>query len=422
MKILLLNHSDSGGGAAIASVRLLNALRDNNIDTTLGVVQKASANNHIISLLKPNYTNNKIKINNKFSEIIRNIIFKSSNPLKLHSTNNKSYIDINYINNSSFDLVHLHWINNNMISIKDISKIKKPIVWTMHDYWVISGAEHYPNILENDDRYIQGYSAKNKPKTTNGIDLCRKTWNKKKNNWKNCKFNFISPSNYLKDSFEKCALFRNSKSNCYVIHNIIPHEIFKPSDKNNLKELYNIPKNKKIIGFGAAYDVNDKKSIKGGFLLKEALKLLNEKSNYYLIIFGNDCDALLKDISIPAFSAGIITNPYILASIYNLCDVFVCPSLLENLPNVCLEAMFCGVPVTAFNTGGIPEIVEHQKTGYLARCFDAEDLLYGINFCINNFSELSNNSLKKAKLDFNNENIVNKHIELYKSILKQELT
>jgi glycosyltransferase involved in cell wall biosynthesis len=95
----------------------------------------------------------------------------------------------------------------------------------------------------------------------------------------------------------------------------------------------------------------------------------------------------------------------------------VCPSLLENLPNVCIESLFCGVPVAAFNTGGIPDIVEHKKTGYLAQCFDTEDLLNGILHCIENHDELSHNALIKAQNDFNNAIIVQKHIELYKSIL-----
>ena len=67
-----------------------------------------------------------------------------------------------------------------MLSIKDISKIQKPIVWTTHDSWICCGAEHHPNILENDSRYINGYSKKNKPLTTKGIDICKKIWLKKK--------------------------------------------------------------------------------------------------------------------------------------------------------------------------------------------------------------------------------------------------
>lgn len=414
MKILILNYSDLLGGASIAANRLFTALKQFGIEIAFAVIDKNSNNKSIIKL------HNKNKIN-LFNKICKKILkhfnkFSTGNPI-LHSVNNKTNIDINYINNSSFDLIHLHWVNNNMISIKDISKIKKPIVWTMHDPWVYCGAEHYPNILENDKRYIDGYTRKNKPKTTRGVDICRKTWNKKKVLWKNKSFHFISPSNYLMESFYKSSLFSNSKCDCKVIPNIVPQNIFKPASKNKLRECFQIPLNKKVIGFGAAYDVNNKKSIKGGYLLIDALKKIKEKSDYYLILFGNTNDSFLNDIDIDSFSSGVISNPNILSCIYNTLDVFVCPSLLENLPNVCLESLFCGIPVAAFNTGGIPDIVEHKKTGYLAECFNSDDLLNGVNFCIDNNAFLSENSLKKAQTDFNNDKIIKQHVELYESVL-----
>jgi glycosyltransferase involved in cell wall biosynthesis len=112
-----------------------------------------------------------------------------------------------------------------------------------------------------------------------------------------------------------------------------------------------------------------------------------------------------------------VNNPVILASIYNLCDVFVCPSIIENLPYVCLESLFCGVPITAFNTGGIPDIVEHKQTGYLAEPFDPDDLAKGIIYCLENAGRLSKNCLEKASRDFNNETIIDKHIALYKKAI-----
>jgi glycosyltransferase involved in cell wall biosynthesis len=429
LKVLLLNYTDSGGGAAIATERLLTALRRNSIDVTLGVVEKKIVDPAVVILKKVTFWGN-----NKYYSIIKKVFhksafllkeifklnFRTSNPI-LHSENKTTLIDINYINNSDYDLVHLHWINNDMISIEDIAKIKKPIVWTMHDSWVFCGAEHYPNILENDTRFIEGYTKINKPKTTLGPDICKKTWERKKKSWKNINYSFISPSSYEKEYFDKSALFRNSANICTVIPNIVPKNIFHPFDKGKLRELYNIPLDKKVIGFGAAYDVTDKKSIKGGYLLLEALKKIPEKSKYHLAIFGNDNISFTSNLFLSTFASGFITNPYILTGIYNLCDVFVCPSLLENLPNVCLESLFCGIPVAAFNTGGIPDIVEHKKTGYLAKCFDADDLFNGILYCIDNYEELSRNSLKKAYTDFDEEIIVKKHIELYESIIKETL-
>lgn len=426
MKVLLLNYSDAHSGSGIAAERLLSFLRQKNIDAKLGVFEKISSNPYIFRINKKNFLDN-FEIFRILKEIYRKglpylkRIFKNrkgtSNPI-LHSENKKTLININFVNNSDYDLVHFHWINNNMISIEDIPRIKKPIVWTIHDSWIFCGAEHHPNILENDTRFIEGYTKKNKPGTTLGSDICRKTWERKRKSWKKINFNIISPSIYEKDSFYKSALFSNSSSTCTVIPNIVPKNIFRPLNKNLLKEIYQIPFEKKVIGFGAANDITNKKSIKGDYLLIDALKRIHDKSQYHLVIFGNINESFNNEINLPAFTSGFITNPYILAGIYNICDVFVCPSLLENLPNVCVESLSCGIPVTAFNTGGIPDIVKHKKTGYLANCFDTEDLFNGILYCIDNYDELSGNSLKNAQTDFDEMTITEKHIELYEYILK----
>jgi len=424
LKILLLNHTDTGGGAAIAAKRLLETLCQYGINAVLGVVEKKSIDKNVV-LVKKSFFFDKIKffrilekIILKLSFYLKRAIYKSTNPI-FHSCNKRTFINIKLISNSDYDLIHLHWINKDMISIEDIAKIKKPIIWTMHDSWVFCGAEHHPNVLESDNRFIQGYTRKNKPKTTRGPDICRKTWERKKRAWKNCEFNFISPSNYEKESIKKSALFNTISYNCTVIPNITPEDTFKPFNKEMLKELYQIPPNKKVIGFGAADNVTDKKALKGGYLLLDALRKIEDKINYQLVIFGDISISFSTEIEIPIFATGFITNPNILAGIYNLCDVFVCPSLVENLPNVCTESLFCGIPVAAFDTGGIPDIVEHKKTGYLAKCFDTEDLFNGIIYCIDNYNELSKNSLIKARSEFGNDEIVKKHIELYEYVLQR---
>jgi len=427
MKILLLNDFDSGSGSAIAAERLFSVLRKNNVDAKLGVIKKKTANSEVILLAPKKNLSDHCKLFRFIKRLFRKIEsyihkieknrFHTTNAI-LHSKNQKTLIDIDFINSSDYDLIHLHWVNHNMISIEDIAKIKKPVIWTLHDSWPFCGAEHHPNVIEDDTRFIDGYKKNNKPKTTSGPDICRKTWERKRKAWKNSKFNFIAPSDFMWKAFSKSALFRDSSSSCVVIPNIVPENIFRALDKNALKELFQIPTGKKIIGFGAAFGVTDKKSIKGGHLLVEALKKIDNHSDYFFVVFGNDEHSLIKQIGLPTFVTGFISNSHILAAIYNVCDVFVCPSLLENLPNVCLESLFCGTPVAAFDTGGIPDIVEHKKTGYLAKCFDPEDLYNGILYCIDNYDQLSGNALKKMQTEFPNDVIAKKHIELYESVLK----
>jgi glycosyltransferase involved in cell wall biosynthesis len=424
MKILLLNAFDTGGGAAQAAVRLVEALNQHNVNATLGVIEKKSLCPYVIEVPKKK-TKSNFHFFRKLLNFVSKIFYKlfpfikskfiTSNNI-LHSTNFKSVIDVNWINNSDYDLVNLHWINADMISIKDISKITKPIVWTMHDCWPCCGAEHYPNILENDTRYITGYTKQNKPETTKGKDICKKVWLKKRKYLKNKNIVFIGPSKWQQNIQKESNLFCNNVS--YSIPNIINKSIFEQKDSNEIRKIYNIPLNKKVIGFGAAYEINDVTSIKGSIHLLNALKYLSNPEKYFLVIFGPANSEFLSQINFDYFATGFIANPIILSSIYNCCDVFVCPSLLENLPFTCLESICCGVPVAAFNVGGIPDIIEHKKNGYLAKPYDDEDLAFGIEYCLEHHNELSTYCLEKAKKDFDTDVTVKKYINVYRQVLK----
>lgn len=413
MKILLINNSDVGGGAAVATIRLLKTLNQSGIQVDLGVVEKNTSQPNIICLKKDNFLK---KILRRWHSGLIKFCFRTTNPI-MHSENKQTLLDIEKINNSDYDLIHLHWVNYDTVSIEDIVKIRKPLAWTLHDSWVFCGAEHYQNVLENDQRFIEGYMRKNKPLTTKGLDICRKTWEHKKKAWKNLRCAFISPSSFEKKCFTQSALFRNGENGCVVIPNIVPENIFKPLDRTVLRQKYGIPKNKKVIGFGAL-DVSNKKSVKGGYLFLEALQKIQQPQDFHLVVFGRMNISFSKIVTLPIFAAGYIKEQERLVELYNLCDVYVCPSLIESFGLTCLEAAFCGVPVAAFNTGGIPDIVEHQRTGYLAKPFEVDDLVQGIIYCLDNKNRLSKNSLAKARQDFNNRVVLEKHISFYENVLK----
>ena len=416
IKILLLSDSDSIGGAAVAANKLASALHTADYKVTLGVLEKKSDLFFVKELsFKRNFFQKIRKKVLSYTEAFLYAHFKTSNGI-LHSFNLYSKINIEDINKSDYDIVHLHWINNNMISVRDIAGITKPVVWTLHDSWAFCGAEHHPNILEKDERFITGYTAKNKPHSTTGFDICKIVYCLKKQYLQTAPLYFIAPSRWEYDCLKKSTLFRNHA--CSIIPNIIDKDIFYPAaDKQYVKKLFNIPVDKKILGFGAAYNINDLKSIKGGYYLRETLKKIKNSEDYHLVIFGPASQTFTAEVKIPAFYTGYIASPVILSAIYNCCDVFVCPSVIENLPYTCLEAACCGVPVAAFNTGGIPDIIEHKYNGYLAEPFEAEDLYRGILYIFDNLTELSKNCIKKTEKDFNPLDIVRKHIELYEKLI-----
>ncbi|MBP5446848.1 MAG: glycosyltransferase [Treponema sp.] len=228
---------------------------------------------------------------------------------------------------------------------------------------------------------------------------------------------FISPSNWERECLEHSSLFHGHK--CFTIPNIIPKSIFKPLDKKTIRNILGIPKGKKIIGFGASFDINNPRGIKGSFYLLEALQKLKNKDDYFFLVFGDVNAAFASRLPLPYFSAGFITNEKILSLLYNALDVFICPSIVESLSLTVLEALFSGVPSVAFDVGGVVDIIEHKKTGYLAKPYDTDDLASGIEWCLSKRSKLSKECLKKAAADFDEEQIVTKHIEVYDLALRE---
>lgn len=414
MKVLLLNYTDAGGGAAIAAARLTQALRNAGVDATLGVVEKRTTLPFVqtltpttkISTIKRKIASNADRWYSRFHS--------TTNPI-LHSINYFSLVDVDTINKSDYDVVHLHWVNYNTLSIRDIGRITKPTLWTMHDSWVFCGAEHHPHVLENDERYREGYMRRNKPVSTHGLDVCRWVHWRKRRHWSGKPFYFISPSHFEKESLQASVLFPNTP--CDVIPNIIDQTVFCSKDSSVIRSLLDISPHHRVIGCGAAEDIGAKKTIKGGRFLLEALQHLQNKDQYQLLIFGKVNQDFVDATGIGTFCAGHIDNSAILTMLYNCCDVFVCPSVIENLPYTCLESLACGVPVTAFRVGGIPDVVEHQQTGYLAHPYDPRDLANGIDYCIKHRETLSQQSLEKAQREFDEQQLVQRHIELYRSVL-----
>jgi glycosyltransferase involved in cell wall biosynthesis len=409
MKILHLSYSDANGGAFIGAKRLVDAQRKAGINAQMGVVFKQTNDPAVFEFPKnPNYESQNARRSHK-------PCLQTTNPI-LHSIGKASRLDVNAINAPDFDIVHLHWMATGTLSVEDIGKIQKPIVWTLRDYWPFCGAEHYPNILENDKRFIEGYTKENFPASSQGTDICRETWLRKKRAWKRKQFHFVALAHFGAQALQESALFKGSE--CAVIPNVVPKDIFRPLDRKYLRKIFKIPLHKKVIGFGAMGSINDQRSIKGGYYLREAMKNLNNKDNYSLIVFGKAEQSFFEGLEMPVFAIGSIENPLMLASIYNLCEVFVAPSLIETFCNTVHEALFCGIPVVAWHAHVFPEAVEHRKTGYLANLYDTEDLRNGIEFCCKHHTTLSKNALVQAESPyFKERNIIQKYLKVYQTAL-----
>jgi glycosyltransferase involved in cell wall biosynthesis len=191
---------------------------------------------------------------------------------------------------------------------------------------------------------------------------------------------------------------------------------FKPIDERLARDILNLPKDKKLILFGAVNAINDPR--KGFKELSHALKKLKSKE-VELIVFGSSEPQNPPDFCFAAHYLGHQHDDISLQILYNASEVVVVPSLQENLSNTIMESLSCGTPVVAFDVGGNSDMIEHQRNGYLAKPYDAIDLAYGIDWVLNNqsYAELSKNARDKVLKEFDSSIVVKKYISLYQEIL-----
>lgn len=137
-----------------------------------------------------------------------------------------------------------------------------------------------------------------------------------------------------------------------------------------------------------------------------------------VVVFGNQSQQLQDLIPFRVYPLPYIKNEHELVDIYNAVDLFAIPSLEENLPNMVMEAMSCGVPCVGFNTGGIPEMIDHLHNGYVAQRKSSEDLANGIHWVLTEpeYAELSAQACRKAIGNYSESIIAKKYTDVYNKI------
>ncbi len=306
------------------------------------------------------------------------------------------------------DYIYVHWVLGgflNLSNFEQLAKLGKPVIFFMHDMWTITGGCHHSFTCE---KYKSGcYNCQVFPENKKN-DLSAKGFKEKLKLYS--KYNnlyFISPSKWLYDCAKQSELTKSKP--IFHIPNLIDNKFFKSFDKNIAKQILNIDASQFVIAFGA---VSVDNPYKGWPYLQKALKILQQGENIKnvtILIFGSGYKKEIEDaIPFETKFVGHLNDEYSTMLVYNAADVFVAPSLADNLPTTVLESLSCGTPVVGFNVGGIPDMVRHKENGYLARYKDANDISEGIKFCIEN-------KIKGFNLpDFEPASILKKHFDLFK--------
>jgi len=298
---------------------------------------------------------------------------KSGNPI-IHSSALVPSRWSGRLNSSDADLIHLHWINGDFISIADIGKIRKPVVWTLHDMWAFCGAEH----VTADLRWRDGYTPDNRPDYESGFDLNRWTAGRKLKHWTQPR-QIVTPSRWLADCAKQSLLMRDWPIT--VIPNALDTDVWRPVEKALARELLHLPLDVPLVLFGAMGGTNQ--FHKGFDLLQAALNhLRSQLPGLELVVFGQLAPKKADELGFPVRYTGHLHDDVSLRLLYSAADLLVIPSRQDNLPTTGVEAHSCGTPVVAFDTCGLPDIVVHQQTGYLAKAYDPVDLATGIRWVL----------------------------------------
>lgn len=324
------------------------------------------------------------------------------------------------LNAADAGVVNLHWVGDETLSIEDIGRIRKPMVWTLHDMWPFCGAEHYTT----DDtlaRWRAGYSKTNRPASEGGLDLDRMVWRRKCRAWKR-PMHIVAPSHWLAGCARESALFKGWPVS--VVPNVLDTATFQPLNQHFCRQALGLPDNdKQIILFGALGGGRDPR--KGYDLLLDALERLAlrvDPQSVLCVVFGQSSPQNPCKLPFHTRWMGHVQDDATLALLYNAADVMVVPSRQDNLPQTATEPQACGCPVAAFDCTGLRDAVVHRETGYLARAFDVEDMAEGLNWILGDAERrgaLRQAARMRAIQLWSPEVVLPQYLSIYRSIIEQ---
>ncbi len=407
MKVIHLTTVDQSG-AGRAAMRIVRALKQYGVDTILlCLFRRIKDNPDTIQYITPRST----------------IWFRIAKKMRLVSTadqrRQKTFAPYSVKDGTHFfcsdskveqsdwvqnaDIIHLHWIDQ-FIDIESLfSRTKQPIVWTLHDMGAFSALCNYYYYCP---RYKEQCGKCPALGSSDEEDVSRQIWlHKKKLYRENLQRLFIvTCSHWLAACARESGLLKYA--NIRGIPNCIDTAVYKPVERKRDENIVRV-----MLGAVNAKDPN-----KGYERLVRIVERLVKEQDLHIevLVVGHGSDNLPFSAAISVKSFGFVEADEDLAAIYNQADILLYGSYRDNLPNMIMEAMACGVPVVAFPIGGIPDMIEHKKTGYLAQSED--DYIAGIMYCLNNWTLLRNNARQKVLEQYSPNVVAEMYNDLYNEI------
>lgn len=403
MKIVIINTYDIQGGAARAAYRLHTGLTHRGHDSIMLVRYKSSSDNKVLAV----ETNMPADAEDEVfgCEMLSQYYIEQNRSELSNTLFSFPYPGCDIAEHPAIktaDVLNLHWISffQSPSTIRKLLNLGKPIIWTMHDQNAFTGGCHY-------SAGCTGYESDCIPcpqlvKDPNCLPAA--VLNEKRSMFNSDNLFIVSPSRWLAECARKSCVFMNRRTE--AIPNALDVEMFQSHDKIKAKKSFGLEADDVLVLVGAD---SGRERRKGFHIVREVItrclqdlhfcKLVKE-GRMHLFAFGSHQEKI-DHMGFPVRKLGHIKDDHELSVAYAAADLFLFPSLEDNLPNTILESLSCGTPVLAFATGGVPEIIEDSVDGYLIPAFDISLMTARLLDCICNaslLSTLSANARKKAEM------------------------
>lgn len=384
MRITQVSTNDISGGAARAAYRLHTGLRNLGHDSRMLVAHKVSEDSNVTLFQPSRDLPSRVR-----RRVLRSLISRSWSRLPPRPPGATFFSD----DRSTFgaemvdqlppcDILQLHWVSSFLDYRKFFLRIPRnlPVVWTLHDMNPFTGGCHYSGDC---GKFRASCGACPELLSTVPEDFSAESWKRKQQalSYRGERgIQIVAPSRWLAEQARASSLFANMQIE--VIPNSVDTETFHPRDRKAVREKFGIDPKAKVALFVAEWTAEKRKGLG---LLVEAVRRMKRGPEFCLAAIGRGLPKELEGVR--SVSIDYARDEMTMSMVYSVADVFVIPSLQDNLPNTSLEALACGVPTVAFSVGGLPDVVRPNKTGALVPSGDIDGLRDAIAGLLSNEEE-----------------------------------
>jgi glycosyltransferase involved in cell wall biosynthesis len=414
VKVVHLSSYDLYGGAAKAAFRLHEALRESGLDSTMLVRRRDSSRSDV---RQPGGAGMKLWLRAQRRCDRLPLVFKGP-PARMFSPGWVPDGLVQPLRALQPDIVHLHWVADGFFQVESLRSLNVPVVWTMHDMWPFTGGCHHAGGCD----HFTGQCGHCPLLGGRGeTDLSRAGWMRRQHGFAGRLVSFVAPSRWLAGRARQSSLLKGESVR--VIANGVDPVVFSPQDRGSARRRWGLPSDKLLVLAGSAQLRNPFKGFSDFLRCMQLLRGRPDMTSVEVVLFGGNAPPTAELEGFKVHYLGLLRNDEAMASIYAAADVFVAPSLVDTLPSTVIEAMAVGIPVVAYDAGGIPEIVDDGVNGLLAPVGQPDRLADALGRMLGDaaFSiGCGQRAREKVLRTFAKEDAARAYAELYAELLRKK--